>query len=226
MLQTPDARPDAYGPFIRVTNSYNGLRALTFDIGFYRKVCKNGLVLPGTVISFKFSHVRDDLGSAPQFDIQAERISKLQSGFGRYVDHLRAVLVPRLDFEPLMRVALSLRPFTLPLRYEGENEDYAALDDCLATLSNRYASDLGENAYAVFNAITDFASHPLETKLIQRERQSLQRSAGGWLVDFSQCCKQPDFKLDDYIATKSTNDDQPKKANGRPVRGAAELTPA
>jgi len=39
-------RPDAFGPFIRVTNSYNGLRALAFDIGFLRKVCKNGLILP------------------------------------------------------------------------------------------------------------------------------------------------------------------------------------
>jgi len=31
-------RPDVFGPFIRVTNSYNGLRALTFNIGFFRKV--------------------------------------------------------------------------------------------------------------------------------------------------------------------------------------------
>jgi hypothetical protein len=31
-------RPDAFGPFIRVTNSYSALRALAFDIGFYRKV--------------------------------------------------------------------------------------------------------------------------------------------------------------------------------------------
>src|SRR5512139_3316465 len=31
-------RPDVFGPFVRVTNSYNGLRALAFDIGFLRKV--------------------------------------------------------------------------------------------------------------------------------------------------------------------------------------------
>ena len=30
--------------FIRLTNSYNGLRAPAFDIGFHRKVCKNGLI--------------------------------------------------------------------------------------------------------------------------------------------------------------------------------------
>ena len=47
-------RPEVFGPFIRVTNSYNGLRALAFDVGFYRKVCKNGMILPDSVIRFKF----------------------------------------------------------------------------------------------------------------------------------------------------------------------------
>jgi Domain of unknown function (DUF932) len=56
--------PDVFGPFIRVTNSYNGLRALAFDIGFLRKVCKNGLILPDTIIRFKFSHLRRDIGEA------------------------------------------------------------------------------------------------------------------------------------------------------------------
>ena len=50
-------RPDTFGPFIRVTNSYNALRALSFDIGFYRKVCKNGLILPDSVIRFKFTQI-------------------------------------------------------------------------------------------------------------------------------------------------------------------------
>ncbi len=47
-------RPDAFGPFIRVVNSYNGLRALAFDIGFYRKVCRNGMIIPDSIIRFKF----------------------------------------------------------------------------------------------------------------------------------------------------------------------------
>ena len=43
-------KPDLYGPFIRVTNSYNRLRALRYDVGFYRKVCKNGLILPDALL--------------------------------------------------------------------------------------------------------------------------------------------------------------------------------
>lgn len=35
-LVSPEGRPDVFGPFIRVTNSHNGLRALVFNIGFFR----------------------------------------------------------------------------------------------------------------------------------------------------------------------------------------------
>jgi hypothetical protein len=86
-------RPEAFGPFIRVTNSYNGHRALTFDIGFYRKVCKNGLILPDTIIRFKFVHSRRAIGEAIRFDIAHERLAKLRAGFedlvGRAKDSAR-----------------------------------------------------------------------------------------------------------------------------------------
>lgn len=39
-------KPDAYGPYVRVTNSYNGTRAFRFDIGFMHRVCSKGLVVP------------------------------------------------------------------------------------------------------------------------------------------------------------------------------------
>ena len=69
-------RPDVFGPFIRVTNSYNGLRALAFDIGFYRKVCKNGLILPESIISFKFTHAHREIGTAIHFEVAHEKLTK------------------------------------------------------------------------------------------------------------------------------------------------------
>ena len=50
-LVAPDDKPEAFGPFIRVTNSYNGLRALAFDIGLNRKVCRNGLIMPDSILA-------------------------------------------------------------------------------------------------------------------------------------------------------------------------------
>lgn len=56
-------------------------------------------------------------------------------------------------------------------------------------LSDRYIAEFGENAYAVFNAATDFASHPPANRFVCRERHSLQRLAGRWLSEFSEECQ-------------------------------------
>jgi hypothetical protein len=75
----PGKRPDAFGPFIRVTNSYNALRALAFDIGFHRKVCRNGLIAPETIVRFKFPHQRRTLTAGIRFEVARERLATLQA---------------------------------------------------------------------------------------------------------------------------------------------------
>jgi hypothetical protein len=94
-------RPDAFGPFMRVTNSYNGLRALAFDIGFLRKVCTYGLTLPKSIIRFKFTHLQRDLGKEINFEVAHEHLSKLRASFSEYLCVLRDFKVTRPEFEPL-----------------------------------------------------------------------------------------------------------------------------
>lgn len=74
-------RPELFGPFIRVTNSYNGLRALRFDIGFYRKVCKNGLIIPDVIIRFEFPHLHRDIGKTIEFKVAHEQLAKFRTTF-------------------------------------------------------------------------------------------------------------------------------------------------
>ncbi len=106
----PGKRPDVFGPFIRVTNSYNGPRALAFDIGFHRKVCSNGLIAPDTIIQFKFSHQRQDVGAGIRFEVAHDRLKWLQDRLGTYVSAVRNCLVPRNAFEPIIRGVMLLRP--------------------------------------------------------------------------------------------------------------------
>ena len=63
----------------------------------------------------------------------------------------------------------------------------------------RYATDLGENAYAAFKAVTEFASHPPENRCVHRDRHSLQCLAGSWLTSFTTESRKPGFRLDDYL---------------------------
>lgn len=192
-------RPDVFGPFIRVTNSFNGMRALGFDIGFYRKVCKNGLIVPATIIRFKFTHMRRDIGETIQFEIAKDKLSEFKTTFTDCLAGLRNCAVPHLQFEPLIRGVLSLWP-PQPLKPDTrEANDWQELGDHIAEMSNRYSGELGQNAYAVFNAITEFASHPPENRCVHRDRNSLQRLAGSWLISFSDVCRRPGFAITSHI---------------------------
>jgi hypothetical protein len=102
-------RPEVFGSFIRVTNSYNGLRAHAFDIGFFRKVCKNGLISPATLIRFRFSHLPRDIGDTFRFEIAHDRLVKFKASFADYLGALRTCSVPHVDFAPFVCGVLSIR---------------------------------------------------------------------------------------------------------------------
>lgn len=55
-----DQRPELFGPIVRVTNIYSGLRAIGFDSGFSPKIRKNHLIVPDTVVRCTFTHRHRD----------------------------------------------------------------------------------------------------------------------------------------------------------------------
>lgn len=215
---SPQGRPDVFGPFIRVTNSYNGLRALSFDIGFLRKICANGVIVKGTIIQFKFTHLRREIGEEIQFQIAHDRLAKLKASFDDYIAALRACPVPRADLQPFVQRVLRLAPPD-PLKPDtGETNDWKALSAQVARLCDKYVADLGCNAYSVFNAVTEFASHPPPNRLVRRERHSFQCLAGEWASSFSHQCRQPDFDLATYLSTLLT----PSAETLQRVRGSVQ----
>lgn len=192
-------RPEAFGPFIRVTNSYNGLRALAFDIGLLRKVCKNGLILPKSIIRIKFNHLQRNIGKRINFEVAHEQFSKLKKSFSEYLSVLRDCVVSRSEFEPLFCGILLIRKPKDAKPASPIAKDWDILSNHVSALCNRYNEELGENAYAVFNAITEFASHPLANRCVHRDRNSFQRLAGNWMNSFSHECRQPGFTITGYL---------------------------
>jgi hypothetical protein len=212
-------RPDAFGPFIRVTNSYNGLRALGFDIGYYRKVCKNGLILSDSVIHFKFTHVQRDIGETIRFEISRDKLAKIRASIGESFNVLKGYAIGRIQFEPLMRAVLLIHKPKSAKPETREADDWDRLETHITEMCDRYAKDLGETAYAVFNAVTEFASHPPENRCVYRERHSFQSLAGSWLTGFTRECIQPGFDLQKYVDKISRNgsngESQPATIHGR-----------
>lgn len=205
-------RPEAFGPFIRVTNSYNGLRALAFDIGLFRKVCKNGLILPGSLIRFRFSHSRDAMNGNIDFSIGRDRIATAMSGFQSCFGMMRDCKAERGQFEPLMLAVLGIRRPAAAKTGTRESEAWVELMAHVTEQCDRYQEELGATVYAIFNAITEFASDPPVNRCIGRERHGYQRRAGAWVAKFHQAHRKPNFNLNAHIA--ETQHVQPARPPG------------
>jgi hypothetical protein len=204
-------RLEEYGPFVRVTNSYNGQRALAFDIGYCRKVCMNGLIVGKSIISFKFTHSRQQIGQGIRFDIDHERLASLKKNMGAMFTALRDCVVPRSQFAALVRGTLLLRPPKSINSDKKMAEEWASLVKHLEGVESHYLNDLGETAYAAFNAITDIASHPPNNRCIYRDKHCMQRLAGNWVSAFSKQCRQPAFNLQKYLDTLATTEPPTKQ---------------
>ncbi len=189
------SRPDAYGPFIRVSNSYNGIRALAFNIGFQRKVCTNGLMASDTVIRFKFAHQKAALKEEISFTVARDKLHRMKTTFCKQLTTLSQYHLEPSQIRLLVYAALRLQP-------PPDNrfpQDWENLEAHIEKLCSSYEKELGTNAYAALNTMTDFASHPLSNRNVRRDRHSYQRLAGQWLDDFFSECRRPDFDLSYHI---------------------------
>lgn len=205
-LLAPRDRPEAFGPYIRVTNSYNTRRALAFNIGFQRKVCSNGLILPESIIRFSFPHSGKNIENAVQFAIARARLNQMKLSIESYMDALKQADLSGDLFASLLYAVLAI-PRATPKKSEQPTEESLDLEAHIADLCTRYAGELGENAYAAFNAITDFASHPPQSRLVRRDRHSYQRRAGKWLADFAASAPAKPFDWEKYIDSLSKQAD-------------------
>ena len=94
---------------------------------------------------------------------------------------------------------MSLKP-PHPLKPETiEAQEWTRLNEHISGMVTHYADELGENAYAAFNAVTDFATQPPDNRCVHRERHSLQKLAGLWIATFSKECRKDTFDLGKYL---------------------------
>lgn len=195
-------KQDIYLPFVRVTNSYNTSRALRFDIGYCRKLCLNGVIFEQATVKFKFSH-SGSVNRQIDFSPGKDQLEKIRKSFASTADKLFQYKVPKDSEMPLFFRALDLPqhvdPVTKPTE-EKRNALVAALKEHVAAILDRYRNQLGDNVYAVFNAITEFASHPPELRDFRRTPHAMQTMAGKWAQGFAALvAKNGSFDLHKYL---------------------------
>ncbi len=207
---------DLWLPFIQISNSYNRTYALSFELGFVRKLCNNGVIFKKNTVEIRAVHTRT-ADFEMKMNVGIEELRKMQDEFVVSMKNLRRFYVDPRYIVPLVCKILKF-DFNLQNKdkteqtllddtnYEEPNEDRRQLDELeqvVKRLAARYFSDMGHNAYAVFNIVTDLISNEHEN--IKKFRQFTLHSTTyyykpmEWLMDFVDKIEKPDFDMEQYL---------------------------
>jgi hypothetical protein len=199
---------DPFTPFLRVTNSFNGARALRFDIGFLRQHCSNGVIFEEKVATFTAAHNAEALEKL-KLEITARSLDQLWREFTDFIGRVRSVSMSAEQSERALAAVLHL-PGLKEDDSKTRREEIEALNLDTGARLTGYRSALGENAYAVFNTLTDIAARPPESRYFQKDRDTLEKRAGRWLKQLSVQRQTPAFDLEQFI-TKWDEDLAPSR---------------
>lgn len=192
-------KQEVYLPYIRITNSYNRTKSLSFDLGFCRKLCDNGVIFEKEAIRCSFYHTRQIIKEI-QFDILPEKLDELRRKFIEYANKLSEVSVPKPKAVPLMLKILDIK-FDLDKKdgeLKGEIKRMDEIEERAGRLAEKYYKQLGENAYAIFNACTDYATYS-KSGDVNVFADSMQKRIGNWVEEFSEAKQMSGFSLENYI---------------------------
>ena len=87
------------------------------------------------------------------------------------------------------------KPVDKPARFEG----LKALSEDFSSRLEGYRQELGPNAYAVFNTLTDIAARPPESTHLQKNRDTIEKRSGRWLKELACRSKTTGFDLNAWI---------------------------
>jgi len=190
-------KDDPFTPFLRVTNSFNGARALRFDIGFMRKHCSNGVIFEEEVATIKASHSKEALAQL-KIEITSRSLPQMWDEFSKFLTSVRSISMDNDQSTLALSTVLRL-PEAKPDDKKARVEGLQALSVDLSTRLTGYQKELGPNAYAVFNTLTDIAARPPESPYFQKDRDTIEKRSGRWLKELARQNQTAGFDLNAWI---------------------------
>ena len=196
---------DRYDPFVRVANSYNGMRRFAIHFGLVRFKCTNGMVIWDESIRLSFTHDEPEIERRIEREIDEAKFRAVTDRYGSQADRLRNLNVPKSCLRPIVLSVLRIRePDGMP---EDRKADWNWLERHVDHTVEKYLREFGATGEALLNALTDIATRPPggegRYNFIRRERHELQRLTGAWLSSFTESLDRSNFDLDGYLASPS-----------------------
>ena len=188
---------DPWTPYLRITNSYNRMFALNFELGFCRGLCKNGVIFGKKNIEFKFYHSHSSENPQVSFKLKQGEFASLEAEFVESLKNLKRFHVP-----PSLGWPLVCKVFGFKLGPDPTTKQVEVFDKKrtrVRELVRKYFSEMGENGYAALNVLTDYASSPVGMISAEMNINSMQRKAGGWIDEFIAVNQSASFNFNDYL---------------------------
>ena len=195
---------DPWTPFVRISNSYNRKVKLHYEIGFCRWICLNGVIFDQKGIDVSLSHTKE---------ISEKRIMEMvysQIGEVDYVkkqwEELKRKLIclRRIEMTSSMALPMFCRAFNVKIDRKSISPTTKKLlrekAKLVKKLSKDYFSEMGNNADAIFNVLTDFATYPEYADNTSIHIHSYQKIVGRWADELiRKTSDDNNFSMTDFI---------------------------
>jgi len=202
-------------PFLRVTNSYNRTYALSFEIGFVRKLCSNGVLFNKETMKIKYVHSKSG-----KMDLQtdASAIAQVAGLFRSQCIILREYAIPK---EMMFALVCQIMKLNLKLpdnnQYKRKIKNLQNLFNNVNDLTSIYANNGAVNAYTTLNIVSDLVSHQNVYKNLTGFHfnvRSFYARPSVWMEDFTREIVKNNFDLNKYLKPTSTILDEIEKELG------------
>ncbi len=187
-------------PFLRTTNSYNRTYALSFEIGFVRKLCSNGVLFNKKTMKLKYVHDRKN-----KFEWMNDlaMIKSTTEIFKGQSQKLRDFKIEKILMVPLVFQVLNINldlPENNSLTKKLNNLEN--LIQMIGKFTEGYFNLTGANAYSALNVMTDLVSHQNDYKNLMGyyfNVRSFYTKPSDWMLDFSQKIDQKPVNMAEYL---------------------------
>lgn len=207
---------DTWLPFLQISNSYNRTFALSYELGFVRRLCMNGVIFKKNTVEIKAVHNKSE-NLTWKLNVGIGELKKMEMEFIAYMKNLqRFYISPKhivplickiLNFEFELGDSLQKEIFNInrakEMQIEKDRAELTELKSVIHRLSETYFNEMGHNAYAAFNIVTDLISN--EHKSVSKFNKFALHSTSyyykptEWLFDFVHKIEKPDFDIQEYL---------------------------
>lgn len=190
---------DRWMPFLRITNSYNRMKPLRFDLGFCRWICTNGMIFGKKSITFQYVHTREDLADSIEFHMSFGDLKDLEKEFIEKLHNLKRFYVPEDYMLAIVCRVCDIRAGKEDMCRPRRRKQLAKFCEHTSSLMRRYVDEFGPNGYAALNVITELASRPQLGISPAAMVDQLQKRSGDWTDDFIRQLQDPKFDFQTYL---------------------------